>query len=605
MNWLAEIGGIWMTGAWWWIGFCAAFLVLTRFCPCNPGRNWWHDRRAAVTDILYWLVMPLVGQLGRAVLLLLGVVLLYGTNGAPPEFALRHWPLWCQCVAILLLQDVMMYWIHRIFHTKPLWNFHAVHHSSETLDWTSAVRFHPVNSIAEFAFADAAILLMGFSPIALAVLGPINLIYSVMVHANLNWTFGPLRYVFASPVFHRWHHTTEEEGLDRNFAPTFPFLDLMFGTFFMPARTPEVYGTNSGPLPTGFLGQMAYPFRKPVPAIAGLVAAALLGWFGYAQYTRPLQTSDVAEELAQHPSAAPALLQLSQRFPTSATSVAADAAGGRLVFGASDGRVTIRDAETGADREAGRHNARVNVVAVSPKGALAVSAAGDGTAQVIRMSDGAVLRRLEHDGRNLTAAAVSEDGWIAVATVDGTIRLWDAHGSEPKTGILPSGSIQTIALSEGGRRVVAAQQSTVRVWDVPSGAITALEGPRNLAYCVAIRADGNAIVAGDYEGRLFLWQGGETDSRTVLAAHSGPVYSVAFNAAGNSIVSGGADKSVKVWKPNGLVEKAFDGHPGLIFSVSYDGQRQRVLAAGRDMQATGWNLADDGIVPAGAKARVP
>ena len=86
----------------------------------------------------------------------------------------------------------------------------------------STGRFHPINNLLEFTLADVAVLLMGFSPAALVVLTPFNLIYSAMVHANLNWTFGPLRYVFASPVFHRWHHTTQEEGLDKNFASTFP-----------------------------------------------------------------------------------------------------------------------------------------------------------------------------------------------------------------------------------------------------------------------------------------------------------------------------------------------------------------------------------------------
>jgi len=596
MNWLAEIQGIWLTGAWWWVGFCAAFLVLTRFSPCNPGRNWWHDRRAAVTDIVYWLVMPLIGQMGRAVLLLLGVVLLYG-NGPAPEFTLRSWPLWCQCIAILLLQDVMMYAIHRIFHTRPLWNFHAVHHSSETLDWTSAVRFHPVNSLAEFAFADAVILLMGFSPIALAILGPVNLIYSVMVHANLNWTFGPLRYVFASPVFHRWHHTTEEEGLDRNFAPTFPFLDLMFGTFFMPVgRKPEVYGTNSGPLPTGFLGQMAYPFRKPVPAIAGLVVLALLSWFGWTQMNRPLQKEDVAEELAQHPTSAPALLQLSQRFPTSATAIAADAAGGRLIFGSSDGRVTIRNAETGKEQNAGQHNARVNALALSPNGTLGVSAAGDGTANVIRIDDGAILRTLAHEGRNLTAVAVNDDGSVATGGVDGVLTLWNPKGEAAKTRTLDGGSIHSVAMCTGGTNVVVAQGSQVTAWVTDADTLVNCVGPKNLAYCVAIHPDGRTFAAGDYNGRLHLWSKGSAGF--AVDGHMGPIYSVAFEPKSGALVSGGSDKRVKVWdSKTGTMMKELDGHPGLIFTVSFDAEGHRVLAAGKDLQATGWSTVNEGIVP--------
>ena len=50
--------------------------------------------------------------------------------------------------------------------------------------------------------ADTLVILLGFSWPAVQVLFVFNMIYSSMVHANLNWTFGPLRYLLASPVFH-------------------------------------------------------------------------------------------------------------------------------------------------------------------------------------------------------------------------------------------------------------------------------------------------------------------------------------------------------------------------------------------------------------------
>jgi sterol desaturase/sphingolipid hydroxylase (fatty acid hydroxylase superfamily) len=54
----------------------------------------------------------------------------------------------------------------------------------------------------------------------------------ILLHANLPWTFGPLRNALASPAFHRWHHTWEAEGMDRNFSGLFPWIDLLFGTFY-------------------------------------------------------------------------------------------------------------------------------------------------------------------------------------------------------------------------------------------------------------------------------------------------------------------------------------------------------------------------------------
>jgi sterol desaturase/sphingolipid hydroxylase (fatty acid hydroxylase superfamily) len=270
MDWIAEIGQSWLHTAKWLAGLGVAFAILARFMPCNPGMYWWKDVRAVVTDFMYWFIVPIFLNLAKTAMLIAGVVVLY--DGLKPEFLpVTGWPLWLQCPVILLLQDGMLYGIHRLFHTRLAWKFHAVHHSPKVLDWMSTMRTHPVNFILEFTLADVVVLMLGFSPPALMALAVFNTIYSAMVHANLSWTFGPLRYVFASPVFHRWHHTTEEAGLNKNFASTFPFLDVLFGTFHMPAgQLPEQFGIGDTEFPEDFLGQLVYPLRAtrtpPPPA---------------------------------------------------------------------------------------------------------------------------------------------------------------------------------------------------------------------------------------------------------------------------------------------------------------------------------------------------
>jgi sterol desaturase/sphingolipid hydroxylase (fatty acid hydroxylase superfamily) len=266
MEWLIGIGRIWLNTAMWFGGLSVTFAVLARLMPCNSGMYWWKDVRALITDLIYWFVMPIFLGYTRTIFLVAGVVLLYG--GHEPELLpVKSWPLWLQCPMILIVQDVMLYWIHRLFHTRLAWKFHAVHHSPTVLDWMSTMRTHPVNYVLEFTLTDVIVLLAGFSPAALATLAIFNTAYSAMVHANLNWTFGPLRYVLASPVFHRWHHTTQEAGLDKNFASTFPLLDLIFGTYYMPAgKLPKQFGTGAAEFPEDFLGQLLYPLRRtPAP----------------------------------------------------------------------------------------------------------------------------------------------------------------------------------------------------------------------------------------------------------------------------------------------------------------------------------------------------
>lgn len=252
----------------WLVGFFVTFTILAKFMACNPQPSWRHD---IWTDIIYYFVMPLLTRFVHIALVSGGVYLIhYGVPDSTIAEYVRHGygylgelPVWLQAAIIFLASDIILYWTHRWFHTAKMWKFHAIHHSPPHVDWLSTYRFHPINTWLSFTLVDSMMLVIGFSPEAVGLMAGVNMIYSAMVHANLNWTFGPFRYVFASPVFHRWHHTAQEEGMDKNFAPTFPLIDIVFGTFYMPeGRRPEIFGVPGSDIPSGFIGQMIWPFRQ-------------------------------------------------------------------------------------------------------------------------------------------------------------------------------------------------------------------------------------------------------------------------------------------------------------------------------------------------------
>jgi sterol desaturase/sphingolipid hydroxylase (fatty acid hydroxylase superfamily) len=83
--------------------------------------------------------------------------------------------------------------MHRGFHGARLWRVHAVHHSSVDLDRLSAVRLHPVNDLVMRIVGALPILLLGFALIGLTAVLPILTLLAILVHANLDWAWGPLR----------------------------------------------------------------------------------------------------------------------------------------------------------------------------------------------------------------------------------------------------------------------------------------------------------------------------------------------------------------------------------------------------------------------------
>jgi sterol desaturase/sphingolipid hydroxylase (fatty acid hydroxylase superfamily) len=258
------------------IGLTIAFVLLTLIFwaveflwPSIKGQK--KVRKGFWTDVVYWFFTPLISKTISQIAVLVALVPLLLTMGrslnkeaiAAGYGPVLSLPTWLQAVLILVIGDFIGYWTHRWFHSRRLWAFHAVHHSSKELDWLSSVRLHPVNDIVSRVFQAVPFVMLGFSPVVIAAYVPFLTFYSIFIHANVSWNFGPFRYVIASPAFHRWHHTKEDEAIDMNFAGLLPVWDVLFGTFYLPNhKQPTEFGVHDDSVPESFWGQMMYPFRK-------------------------------------------------------------------------------------------------------------------------------------------------------------------------------------------------------------------------------------------------------------------------------------------------------------------------------------------------------
>ncbi len=258
------------------IGLTAAFVILSVIFSVleslfAANKNQKRFRAGYKTDLVYWFWTPLVTQaiaLGATALTLCIVF------HRPPRMLMElfqdrhtwvttHLPTALQIALLLLIGDFLGYWMHRWFHGRRLWKFHAVHHCSQELDWLSSVRLHPVNDAASRAVSAVVLLGLGFNPVVIAAYLPFLTFYAILIHANVSWDFGWLGQLVTSPRFHRWHHTSQEEGLDKNFSGLFPWIDRLFGTYYMPkGKQPEKFGLHGEQIPESFWGQMMYPFKK-------------------------------------------------------------------------------------------------------------------------------------------------------------------------------------------------------------------------------------------------------------------------------------------------------------------------------------------------------
>jgi lathosterol oxidase len=174
-------------------------------------------------------------------------------------------PLWLQVIEILVVADLFEYGIHRLFHVVPwLWRFHAVHHSAESMDWIAGSRLHVLDIVLVRGITFLPVYLLGFSQPAVYVYLLFVSFHGVFLHANVGFRAGAFEHVLAMPRFHHWHHSSETEALDKNFAVHFPWIDQIFGTKHLPeGRWPSRYGVVGYTLPEGWCPQLLWPIRKP------------------------------------------------------------------------------------------------------------------------------------------------------------------------------------------------------------------------------------------------------------------------------------------------------------------------------------------------------
>ncbi len=241
--------------------------LIERLWPAKPNQKFL--RKGFWTDIAYWFMLPIISIPCTPLALASAIHVAAETCGIESVNAsliigfgpVARQPVWLQTVEIILLMDFLDYWSHRLLHTSWLWPIHAVHHSSDEIDWLAAVRNHPFNDFIQRTIAVMPLVLVGFEPALIAACGVVFAFYGFFVHANIDTDLGPLNRIFVSPRLHRWHHTGPDEGGDRNFAGILSLWDVMFGTFFHPVEKPTHFGTTEK-LPGTVLGQLLWPIQE-------------------------------------------------------------------------------------------------------------------------------------------------------------------------------------------------------------------------------------------------------------------------------------------------------------------------------------------------------
>ncbi|MGE3413799.1 MAG: NB-ARC domain-containing protein [Dehalococcoidia bacterium] len=182
----------------------------------------------------------------------------------------------------------------------------------------------------------------------------------------------------------------------------------------------------------------------------------------------------------------------------------------------------------------------------------------------------ALLRVLTGHTGGIRALCAAPDGsWLASASVDGAVRIWD-----PLTGhlhrILPqhTGSVQTLAVAPDGSWLATGDGSfmegsgIVRIWEPATGQLRhTLTGHTEAVHALAVAPDGSWLASADSSkfgsrgsGIVRIWDPATGSLRHTLTGHTGAVHALAVAPDGTWLASAdgelsGNDNTVRIWNP--------------------------------------------------------
>lgn len=293
---------------------------------------------------------------------------------------------------------------------------------------------------------------------------------------------------------------------------------------------------------------------------------------------------------------------------------------GRSVLSAAGCDLCISEAGTGREIRRITAERKINGVAMSPDGKLAITASGvkQGNCAVTmwELATGREIRRFEGHQEEVEAVAFSPTGkCIASGSADGTVRIWGVASGKELRSFRISGTAsntpQCLAFSPDGFVVAAGIMSsghdrTIWMWDIQDGSrIEMSKGLFNVqtemlpgVLAMTFMPDGGNILAATDEFCLVRYWNVDSQEFTLSftpgflgnCTHSRPARGVACSTDGDRIGTVGMDNTFRLWDALSFKQiQSFDTSDAQI-SVAFSPDARLAVTGGDEGTVRLWAL---------------
>lgn len=158
------------------------------------------------------------------------------TRNIPEQFRLfviieRHANFLVAAIVFVAIVSFFSYWEHRVWHTRLFWPIHRFHHSATEFNALTNTRNHFTEILLTPLFFTLPVSLLG-APLEFMFYYLAFMQYQgFMSHIDEEVSYGWIgRNLWTDPLYHKLHHSSSTEHINKNFSGTLPLWDRLFGT---------------------------------------------------------------------------------------------------------------------------------------------------------------------------------------------------------------------------------------------------------------------------------------------------------------------------------------------------------------------------------------
>ncbi|MFF8963173.1 NB-ARC domain-containing protein [Streptomyces globisporus] len=215
------------------------------------------------------------------------------------------------------------------------------------------------------------------------------------------------------------------------------------------------------------------------------------------------------------------------------------------------------------------HTGPVRSLVIAPDGTWLATASNDGTVRLWDRVSGTCTATLTGHTGPVRKVVMSPDGtWLATNGDDGTVRLWDrVSGTCTATLTGNTGRMMSVVIAPDGTWLATtSHDETVRLWDRVSGTCTAtLTGNTGTVWSVAIAPDSTWLATTSRDGTVRLW---DRVSGTCTATLTDMVREVVIAPDSTWLAAISIDASVRLWdRASGTCTATLIHHTDMVWSV--------------------------------------